>query len=94
MLKVFIYKPHDWPENFIRAQAAQRSCGASSLEVPKARLDRDLGSPSWWVAALPMAEDPFQPKAFYHDSVMIPLLSFLGGPSAASETELAFVYQS
>jgi len=28
---------------------------APSLEVFKARLDEDLGSLSWWVAALPMA---------------------------------------
>jgi len=29
---------------------AQSSCGASSLEVLKARLDGSLGSLSWWVA--------------------------------------------
>ena len=36
-------------------QAAQRSCGAPSLEALKARLDGALGSLSWWGAALPMA---------------------------------------
>ena len=35
------------------AQAAQRSCGAPSLEALKARLDGALGSLSWWGAALP-----------------------------------------
>jgi len=35
--------------------AAQRSCGAPSLEAHKARLDGILGSLSWWVAALPIA---------------------------------------
>jgi len=34
---------------------AQRSCGAPSLEVLKARLDGALGSLSWWRAALPTA---------------------------------------
>jgi len=29
--------------------AAQRSCGAPSLEVLKATLDGTLGSLSWWV---------------------------------------------
>jgi len=35
--------------------AAQRSCGAPSLEALKARLDGAPGSLSWWGAALPMA---------------------------------------
>jgi len=30
------------------AQAAQRSCGAPSLQALKARLDGALGSLSWW----------------------------------------------
>ena len=38
------------------AQAAQRSCGAPSLEARKARLDGALGSLSWWGEALPTAE--------------------------------------
>ena len=37
------------------AQAAQRSCGAPSLEALKARLDGALGSLSWCGAALPTA---------------------------------------
>ena len=36
-------------------EAAQRSCGAPSLEALKARLDGALGSLSWSGAALPMA---------------------------------------
>ena len=36
--------------------AAQRSCGAPSMEVLKAGLDGALGSLSCWVAALPMAQ--------------------------------------
>ena len=36
-------------------QAAQRGCGAPSLEVFRARLDAALGSLSWGGAALPMA---------------------------------------
>ena len=36
--------------------AAQRSCGAPSLEAHKAKLDGALGSLSWWEAALPMAK--------------------------------------
>ena len=35
--------------------AAQRSCGAPSLEALKARLDGALGSLRWWGAALPLA---------------------------------------
>jgi len=35
--------------------AAQRSCGAPSLEVLMARLDGALGSLGWWLAALPTA---------------------------------------
>ena len=35
--------------------AAQRSCGAPTLEAPKAGLYGALGSLSWWGAALPMA---------------------------------------
>ena len=35
--------------------AAQRSCGAPSLEALKARLDGASGGLSWWGAALPMA---------------------------------------
>ena len=35
--------------------AAQRSCGAPSLEAPKARLDGAPGSLSWWGAALTIA---------------------------------------
>jgi len=38
------------------AQAAQRSCGAPSLEERKAGLDGTLDSLSWWGAALPMTE--------------------------------------
>ena len=35
--------------------AAQRSCGAPSLEILQARLDRALGSLIWWGAALSIA---------------------------------------
>ena len=51
--------------------AAQRSCGAPSLEALMARLDGALGSLSWWGAALPTAGSGagwalrFQPKPFY-----------------------------
>ena len=31
------------------------SCGRSTLEVPKARLDGTLGSLSWWGGSQPMA---------------------------------------
>jgi len=37
------------------AQVAQRSLGAPSLEVFKARLDVALGSLVWWLATLPTA---------------------------------------
>ena len=42
-----------WP--YCCSSFAQRSCGAPSLEVLKARLDGALGSLSWWGAALPTA---------------------------------------
>jgi len=38
----------------VLAQAAQRSCGAPSLKVLKARMDGTLGRLSWWGAALPL----------------------------------------
>ena len=38
------------------ARAAQRNCGAPSLEAFEARLDGALGSLSWCVTALPTAE--------------------------------------
>jgi len=46
---------HKLAECKAMAQAAQRSCSASSLEVFKARLDRALGSLGWGGAALSMA---------------------------------------
>ena len=39
----------------VLAKAAQKGCGAPSLETLKARLDGALRSLSWWGAALPMA---------------------------------------
>ena len=62
--------------------AAQRSCGAPSLEALKARLDGALGSLSWWGAALPMAGvgvgglcSPFQSKPFWDFCETVPFLN-------------------
>ena len=59
--------------------AAQRSCGAPSLEAFKARLDGVLGSLSWWGQPCPRQGlggrglwGPFQPKPFC-DSVSLRL---------------------
>jgi len=54
------------------AQAAQRSCGCSSLAGFKAMLDGALSTLGWWKGSLPMAggwnevdlQGPFQPKPF------------------------------
>lgn len=52
--------------------AAQRGCGAPSLEALGAGLDGALGGLGWWGAALPTARvgvgglgGLFQPKPFY-----------------------------
>lgn len=38
---------------YINGLASQRAVGALSLEVPKASLDEDLGSLTWWEAHSP-----------------------------------------
>ena len=58
--------------------AAQRSCGAPSLEALKLRLDGALGSLRWWGAALPtvgvgagwaLSSIPAQTVLWFYDSV-------------------------
>ena len=60
--------------------AAQRSCGAPSLEALKARLVGALGSVRCWGAALPMARGgtgwalrslPTQTVPWFYDSVIL-----------------------
>ena len=38
------------------AQLPREAVGAASLEMLKARLNGALGSLSWWVTAMPLAE--------------------------------------